>query len=84
MTKTIKVMPAKTDGRVLLWEVHPAHPAGEVFIKGDETTYLVAQTTAVTGLLERGQLVKIQAPEPQTKKTVKATKATADGSDDNT
>jgi len=68
MTDLIKVMAAKVDDRVTLWEVHPDHPTGEVWIVGDGTSHEVASTPRVLALLTAGALIRLQAhtaPSPQ-------------------
>jgi len=54
--------------RVALWERHPAHPHGEVWLAG-AGEYDVAATPAVMSRLRNGTLVKVDtvaapAPEP--------------------
>lgn len=46
------------DNRVALWERHPAHPGGEVFIAG-EGEHDVAATPAVQTRLKSGVLVEV-------------------------
>jgi len=60
MTDLIKVMAAKVDDRVALWEVHPDHPTGEVWIVGDGRAHDVAVTHRVQGLLSTGVLIQLQ------------------------
>lgn len=67
MTDLIKVMAAKVDDRVALWEVHPDHPTGEVWIVGDGTQHEVALTPRVVSLLKSGVLIRVQVfsePDP--------------------
>lgn len=59
MTETIKVVSTVTDGRVVLWEQHPDHPSGEIFISATGKTYDVALTVAVQQKLNRGELQQI-------------------------
>lgn len=61
MAELIKVMPAKQDDRVALWEVHPDHPGGEIFIKGDGRSYRVALTPMVQSRLNDGKLIRMQS-----------------------
>lgn len=49
--------------RVALWERHPDHPGGEIFISG-ETAVSVAETQAVQARLKSGVLVLCEEPEP--------------------
>lgn len=66
----IQVRIARPDGnQVVLWERHPAHPNGEVFLVGPET-FDVAETPAVEARLRNGLLVKVEAaaaPAPAAK-----------------
>ena len=49
--------------RVALWEVHPDHPGGEVYI-ADDQAYEVAVTRRVQAALGRGWLVEAsETPE---------------------
>lgn len=70
MTDTIKVISAKTDGNtVLLWERHPNHPGGEVYIIQNGKSHQVHPTVQVNRLLSTGLLVKVQQEpedEPET------------------
>lgn len=59
MADTIHVMAAQADGKVKLWEVHPDHPNGEIFISGDGTSVEVAETAEVKQRLKDGTLVKV-------------------------
>lgn len=55
--------------RVALWERHPDHPGGEVFI-ADEKEYQVAETAAVKARLKSGDLIEVKPdlpPEPAIK-----------------
>lgn len=51
--------------RVALWERHPDHPGGEVFVVGDRVVD-VAETTAVAQALKAGRLVKVEPVRAQT------------------
>jgi len=72
MAETIKVKAAKKDGKVVIWETHPDHPAGEIFISGDDNTHDAAETAEVLLRIKAGTLVKVfdpsatkpAAPEP--------------------
>ena len=57
-------------GRVALWERHPAHPGGEVWLAG-AGEYDVAATPAVAARLRNGSLVQVEAtaPAPEPKGT---------------
>lgn len=48
------------DERVALWEVHPDHPEGEVYIAG-ELVVQVARTAEVERHLRSGDLVEVAA-----------------------
>lgn len=57
--------------QVALWERHPDHPAGEVFLAGDGI-FEVAATPAVEARLRKGRLVLVEpavAPDPAKAKT---------------
>ena len=57
----IRVRVAEPDsGRVALWERHPAHPGGEVWLAG-AGEYDVAATPAVAARLRNGTLVQVGA-----------------------
>lgn len=60
MTELITVMGAKVDDRVVLWEVHPDHPTGEIFIAGNGTAVQVALTAQVQQRLNDRTLVQVQ------------------------
>lgn len=62
MAEIITVMGAKVDDRVVLWEVHPDHPNGEIFISGDGTSSEVALTAQVQQRLNDRTLVQVQSP----------------------
>lgn len=59
MTELITVMAAKTNDRVVIWEVHPDHPNGEVFVAGDGRAIQVAVTPAIQRKLDAGELIKV-------------------------
>ncbi len=63
MSSLITVMAASVTGRVVLWDVHPDHPNGEVFISGDGRSVKVALTNAVQSKLNTGELVKVVTTE---------------------
>ena len=46
--------------RVALWERHPDHPGGEVFIAG-EGEHQVGKTPQVKTLLARGVLIEVKS-----------------------
>lgn len=56
----IYVKPTGTDSRVVLYEQHPEHPDGEIFIAAHEDAkpVQVAKTPAVLGKLATSQLVE--------------------------
>jgi len=62
MAETIKVKAAKKDDKVVIWETHPDHPAGEIFISGDDSTHDVAETAEVLLRIKAGTLVKVFDP----------------------
>jgi hypothetical protein len=67
MAELINVMAAKVDDKVALWERHPDHPTGEVWIVGDGTQHEVALTPRVVSLLKSGVLIRMQVfsePDP--------------------
>lgn len=61
MTNLIWVQPGKDDGRVALFEQHPDHPDGEVFVAGPSVQ--VALTAMVQRKLASGELKEVSAPE---------------------
>lgn len=65
MADLITVMAASINGKVVLWEVHPEHPHGEVYISGDGRSVQVAQTPAVQAHLTRGDLVQVVVASKQ-------------------
>lgn len=67
MSKTIKVMGAKVDDKTILWETHPDHPAGEIFIAGNGTAVEVAETPRIAALIKDGTLVKVTTNQPEPK-----------------
>src|SRR5512142_1698451 len=62
MAQLIWVASGRTDGRVVLWERHPAHPNGEAFV-ADQAPHQVAETAEVLTRLGTGQLVRVEAPD---------------------
>jgi hypothetical protein len=65
MITTVKSLLSR--GLVALWERHPDHPDGEVFINDPNREYLVALTSTVREAINRGKLaevVKTPTPEP--------------------
>jgi hypothetical protein len=54
-------MAAKQDGRTVIWEVHPDHPTGEIFVSGDGVSVEVAPTVEVAKRIKDGLLVQVQA-----------------------
>lgn len=62
--KTIKVRAseqAQAAKTVVLYERHPDHPDGEIFISGNDTVHTVAPTAAVRQKLHDGLLVEVAA-----------------------
>ena len=62
--KLIKVQASQAEQetrRVVLFERHPDHPNGELFISGNDTIHSAAPTKAVLDKLHSGQLVEIGA-----------------------
>lgn len=56
---TIKVTSARSDGRVALWEKHPDHPTGEIFIAGD-TVVEAAETARVLRAIADGDVQRVE------------------------
>ena len=56
---------------VALWERHPDHPGGEVFVAGPGDVP-VAETPAVQAALKRGDLVEVKPPAKPKRRTRKA------------
>lgn len=82
MAELIYVTPRKRDNRVIVWEVHPAHPAGECYIVGDGRTYTVAPTPRIRRLLDDGTLLRVEdlpesgaGAQPETSELQKAVEA---------
>jgi len=65
MTDFIKVKATNTDSKVALWEKHPDHPGGEVFVSGNGDVVEVATTVVVRAAIKSGALVEVQ-PEKAT------------------
>ncbi len=63
MADLITVRSGHNDKRVALWERHPSHPGGEVFIAGPKDVR-VAHTPEVQKRLAHGGLVRVDAPDP--------------------
>jgi hypothetical protein len=61
----ITVMAASVNGKVVLWEVNPQHPGGEVFISGDGRSVQATLTPAVQKKLDAGELVKVVTVQPE-------------------
>ena len=55
----MKVISALTGKKVALWERHPSHPGGEVFVVGDRVVE-VALTTGVQTALRDGRIVEVE------------------------
>jgi hypothetical protein len=54
-SKTQWVVSARTDDKVVLWEVDAAHPGGEAYVAG-KVPAEVAPTAAVNAALRQGEL----------------------------
>lgn len=67
MTELITVMAAKANDRVVIWEVNPDHPNGEVFIAGDGRSVQAALTPAIQRKLDAGELIKVTVAGDETK-----------------
>lgn len=76
MSDFITVQSSYKDDTVALWERHPDHPEGEVFIVGSDAVK-VARTPEVEKRLKDGVLVEVRA----TKTPDKAESATEDQPD---
>ena len=70
-----------TDGRVALWEKHPDHPDGEIFIGGPtEEPVEVGDTAAVRQAIRDDRLAEVRDFKPAAKeKTPKTPKEPKDG-----
>ena len=70
-----------TDGRVALWEKHPDHPDGEIFIGGPTVEPVeVEDTAAVRQAIRDDRLVEVRDFKPAAKeKTPKTPKEPKDG-----
>lgn len=77
--EVIVVEAAQEDGRVALWEKHPDHPGGEVYITAGSGRHKVARTPAVLRALAEGKLIEhprlIGPAEPAAKAKGKGGKA---------
>lgn len=62
--RLITVSAARQDGRVALWERHPDHPGGEVFVAAGGGPVQAACTPAVLRALAEGALVEQPRPQP--------------------
>lgn len=60
MTITVQ---AANGNRVALWERHPDHPGGEIFLKGG-TVADAAETPAVRAAISAGRLVVLSSSSP--------------------
>lgn len=61
MPEYVTVKSGRRDNTVALWEVHPEHPDGEIFIAGDAEVQS-ARTRRVDAALKAGILVEVSAP----------------------
>lgn len=52
----------KNNGRVILWEKHPSHPDGEIFISDREgEVFTVGRTAAVVSCISSGLILEVEA-----------------------
>lgn len=65
MADVIEVKAVTEDRKVVLWEKHPSHPNGEVWISGNGRAVKVARTAEVDKRIRSGVLV--QVPDAQTR-----------------
>lgn len=63
MANMMQVQAANGDGRIVIWEKHPDHPSGEIFVSGNQQKVTVARTPAVMDKLRSGDLLEIVEPE---------------------
>lgn len=68
MAETLTVRAPQITRKVVLWERHPTHPNGEIFVVADGKEYEVAKTARVKVLLSQGQLVEAAGEQPAAKK----------------
>ena len=72
MADLITVQYARKDGRVALWERHPEHPAGEIYLASAEVGPVqVAPTVGVLAALRDGSLIEVRPPAPAPAKAAK-------------
>lgn len=64
MSEQIKVQATGTDRKVLLWEVDPSHPGGDVTIANDRRVYLVGHTAEVARHIRSGNLAIVPDSTP--------------------
>lgn len=81
MSDLIWVLPGEANAtRVALFERHPDHPGGEIFVAGSEQNpdavkpVQVARTSGVEQALQRGSLQLVDPPKPARKKRSTAKK----------
>ena len=58
----------EVDHKTILWEKHPEHPKGEIYVVNDGKTYEVAKTKSISNLLTQGRLEETEKSEPAAKK----------------
>ena len=73
----IKVKVTRTDGRVALWERHPDHPEGEVFLATKDQIAIVALTAGVMDAIRAGNLEEVREPAVVEAAPAKGAKAAA-------
>lgn len=59
MANLMTVAATRDDGRVALWEKHPDHPDGEVYVADGTGGCEVARTPAVLRALAEGRLIEV-------------------------
>lgn len=71
MADLIKVKPGPNAGekKAILWEQHPDHPDGEVFIKSGSDVMEVARTQQVALRIKDGYLTVVDEPAKKTSKS---------------
>lgn len=77
-TPVVTVKGAGDDNKVVLWERHPDHPTGEIFVSNDGKPRQVALTKEVKRRLQAGHLVGVDDEDSEFKPAKKKTKADAD------
>ncbi len=61
----VTVRSTASDSKIVIWERHPEHPNGEVFVVSDQKEKRVALTSAVLAELAKGRLeIVFASPRP--------------------